>query len=85
MRRQCYWLQELEASPDNPDRFRVCLVTENNPGYQPTGGGDGGDYVAPWYWDQATCVVMNERRFGLTADESARIVLSSMFCGSPAT
>ncbi len=53
--RQCYWLREAENCPGNTERFRVCLVTENEPGYQPTGGGEGEDAVEPWYWDHLTC------------------------------
>ena len=81
MKRQCYWLQESEPEPSHPDRFRVCVVTENEPGYQPTGGGEGTDEVVPWYWDQATCTTMNERRFGVSEEDARKIVCSSMFCG----
>lgn len=38
--RQCYWLQKLEPSDSHPDRYRVCVVTENQAGYQKTGGDD---------------------------------------------
>jgi len=71
----CYWLDESEPARDNPDRFRVCLVFEGEPGYRPTGGGD----VEPWYWNRATCAYMNETKRGLTPDEVDRIVASSMF------
>ena len=79
-KRQCYWLHLLEPEPGYPDRFRVCLVTEDEPGYQPTGGGEGDHEVVPWYWDRATCAAMNEKRFGLDEEEAHKIVLSSMFC-----
>jgi len=79
-KRQCYWLHELEPEDRNPDRFRVCVVTEDEAGYHPTGHGEGRDEVVPWYWDQATCAMMNEKHFGLDDDAVRKIVLSSMFC-----
>ena len=82
MNRQCYWLHELEPSPDNPDRFRVCVVTESELGYRPTGHGKGADEVFPWYWDHATCVTMNAKHFDLNEDEVRKIILSSMFCNA---
>jgi hypothetical protein len=85
MKRQCFWLQELEPEPNHPNRFRVCVVTENEPGYQPTGGGGGGegdDYVVPWYWDHATCIAMNKKQFGVSEEEATEIVTSSMFVGN---
>ena len=78
MKRQCFWLQELEPESEGSDRFRVCVVTENEPKYQPTGGGG----VSPWYWDRETCREMNRRRFGLEPKDVDRIVLSSMFCNA---
>lgn len=82
MKRQCFWLHELEPHPYDPHRFRVCVVTENEPGYQPTGHGKGNEEVAPWYWDQATCRKMNTERFDLSDDEVHKIVLSSMSCNA---
>ncbi len=79
MKRQCYWLHELEPKPGHPDRFRVCVVTEDESGYQPTGGGEGTDEVVPWYWDEATCREMNARHFALDDDAVHQIVCSSMF------
>ncbi|KKN88402.1 hypothetical protein LCGC14_0249650 [marine sediment metagenome] len=75
-KRQCYWLQELEPSSSHPDRYRVCVVTEGEPGYHKTGGGD----VEPWYWNQATCDAKNKSFFGLSKEDAMRIVGSSMFC-----
>ena len=77
-RRQCYWLREAEPESTHPDRYRVCVVTENEPDYQPTGGGE----VVPWYWDQATCDVRNEEYFGVSPEEVRKIVLSSLFCNA---
>ena len=79
-KRQCYWLHELEPEARHPNRFRVCVVTENEPGYQPTGHGEGEHEVIPWYWDEATCTTRNKEHFGLSEEDAREIVLSSMFC-----
>lgn len=84
-KRQCYWLRELEPEPNHPDRFRVCVVTEDEPGYQPTGHGKGDAEVVPWYWDEVTCEQMNRERFGLEPEEVNKIVVSSMFYHGPKT
>lgn len=77
--RFCYWLNESQPSPNCPDRFLVCFVFENEPGYWSTGKGDnGGDCAFPWYWNSATCAERN-RKLGLTEDDVTRIVESSMF------
>lgn len=76
--RYCYWLDQSEPDHVKPDRFRVCLVFENEPGYRPTGGGG----VEPWCWNKATCERMNEKKLGLTPEEANRIVASSMFSHS---
>lgn len=79
-KRQCFWLREAEPELGHPDRFRVCVVTEEESGYQPTGHGEGENEVLPWYWDYATCEEENRRRFGLEPEEVHQIVASSMFC-----
>lgn len=78
-KRQCWFLLESEPSLGNPDQFRVCLVTEDEPGYQATGHGEGVEAVEPWYWDRETCRVKNEQR-GLSNEDVDKIVASSMFC-----
>ncbi len=80
IKRQCFWLLESEPSTSHPNHYRVCQVTENKPGYRPTGGGEGDQAVEPWYWDHQTCAAMNEKRHGLTPEEVDKIVASSMFC-----
>lgn len=75
MNRQCFHLLQSQPSPTHADHYRVCVVTEDELGYQPTGGGD----VEPWFWDHATCIAMNEKRFGVSTEEAEKIVVSSMF------
>jgi hypothetical protein len=61
--------------------FVPSMVTENEPGHAPLGGS--GEYSQPWYWGAdyvtATAIADTEnRRLGLTPEDVAAIVISSM-------
>ena len=77
--RQCFYIPENQFDENG---WIPSLVTENEPGHAPLTGN--GACAAPWYWGrtlgeaQATAVRENARTFGLTAEDSLQIVLSSM-------
>lgn len=74
--RWCYYLDLTKPDPENKKRFRVSIVIENHSGHYPTGGNHSG----PWYWDEETCKVMNEKR-GITEQDTFEIVAHSMRAG----
>ena len=78
-RRRCFDLDKTQPDPSNPNRFLVCLVFENEPRRFPMSGR--GELASPWYWDEDTVKLMNERRFGLDANAAYLIVCSSMTAG----
>jgi hypothetical protein len=62
--------------------FVPSLVTENEPGHSPLTGN--GEFAAPWYWgntyEEAKALADSENaKKGLTADDVATIIASSMF------
>ena len=77
-KRWVYCLQETKRDPNNKDRFRVCMVFEDEPGFFPMLGQ--GEHANPWYWDRAACRAQNEKR-GFTEEEAYNIVSSSMAAG----
>ena len=71
--RWCYYLDQSQPSPDNPDWFRVSIVFEGVSGHFPTGGND----KEPWYWSQETCNRRN-KLLGYNAEEVMKIIDSSI-------
>lgn len=60
-------------TPGEPRGYRVSIVVENEPGHYPTGGGD----KSPWYWDEETCRLQNEK-LGFDEHAAWEIVASSI-------
>ena len=77
-KRWVYWLQETKRDPDNKNRFLVCIVVEDEPGFFPMLGRGLG--ASPWYWDKETCRAQNEKR-GYSEEDAFDIVTSSMAAG----
>jgi hypothetical protein len=78
--RKCYYIDLGEY--DEGEGFVPCLVTEGQPGFSVFRGN--GEFAVPWYWGKTYeaarefCAKMNLEDFGLTEQEAAEIVVSSM-------
>lgn len=83
-KRQCYVM--LLEEHDEGKGYVPSLVTEDEPGYRPMRG-DPSKHQTPWYWGkvfseaQKVCAKVNQETWGVTEDEAAEIVRSSMRAG----
>jgi hypothetical protein len=76
------WCFHLDETMHTADSYLPAVVFENEPGYHPLTG-DPDQNQAPWLWghdlDQAKRIAAQEnRRLGLTSDDVAHIIASSM-------
>jgi hypothetical protein len=79
-KRQCYW---IPAEPWDEKGFVPFLVTEDEPWPKPLAGNPA-KFQTPWYWGttypeaKAYADQVNLDDFGITPDQMAAILLSSM-------
>lgn len=81
-KRNCFYIPP-DANADGRG-FIPSIVTENEPGHAPLVGN--GELATPWFWgatyEDATAVAAAENaKLGLSPDDVAAIVLSSMAAG----
>ena len=76
--RKCFYIPDDQFDENG---YIPSLVTEGEPGHAPLKGN--GAHASPWYWGKTyeeamtVCVKENER-LGISPEDAARIVLSSM-------
>lgn len=78
--RMCFYIVEGQFHPTNG--YIPSLVTEDEPGHSPMAGR--GELSEPWYWGtdletaRRVCAMVNLEDFGLTEEDAADIVASSI-------
>ena len=78
-KRMCYVIIPHQREEEG---YIPSLVIENESGHSPMIGKD--NLSTPWYWGktiaeaEAICAKVNLEKFGLTPEETLKIVLSSM-------